>query len=594
MIHRLLSAFTFPMLSKELLEQAQQKRTYAFRFLYCLILYIVVLISVIPELLAISDPMDQFGRGGKVFDQVNSIQMIMIVIFMPIITSGTIAHEKERNTLQLLLLTRLSSWNIVFEKFLSRLLTMFSFLLMSLPLTAVAYALGGVSNTEVWVAFQQNLLLGFLFGAVSIACSSYCASSFSALLMSYLLSVPLLAVSGCCSPILLFGAPGIPVRAPSTLRLVIGFIFGIPFLLVGGVALLYARNVLFDRSTIQPTHPLLRLFRCLDEKFHEMNQNSLTRGIQVLRSTGSFPVDDPIAWRERTHTLAGSPTHLMRLFSLMMIPLSVILFIALSEPTMHSNTLGPIIVILWYVSLLVVLFSSTPLFIREKGRQTLDVLLSIPISTRDLLEQKRAGVVRLIELFQVVLWLVLTANVYMSFRDDSWYVDLLILLVVGLSHRVQLATVSWLGLMLGAWQKHLVRALALGIIGLALVWSEIPRFLLGTFLYPVLNIYYMNFVGAPFPMRDLEWLLPNLETIFRPLWIDDFWNPRYTIRDDIAHFPWSLLIGFVYQVVLWRLVRRMAYTRSRTDLPRLSKEDKIEETDDLQVDAQISPAIGNP
>ncbi len=94
--------------------------------------------------------------------------------------------------------------------------------------------------------------------------------------------------------------------------------------------------------------------------------------------------------------------------------------------------------------------------------------------------------------------------------------------------------------------------------------------------------------------RDLEWLLPNLETIFRPLWIDDFWNPRYTIRDDIAHFPWSLLIGFVYQVVLWRFVRRMAYTRSRTDLPRLSKEDKIEETDDLQVDAQISPAIGNP
>jgi len=597
MIRRLLTAFTFPMLSKELLEQAQQKRTYAFRFLYCLILYIIVLINVVPGLLAIRDPLQQLGRGENVFEQINGIQSFMVIIFMPIITAGTISHEKERNTLQLLLLTRLSSWNIVFEKFLSRLLTMLGFLLMSLPLMAVAYALGGVEDAEVWNAFQMQLMLAFLVGAVSVACSSYCASSFAALMMSYLIS--LLAISvlgGCCLPgqlIFMFGS--LPRFSSVRYLFLFQLIFSIPSLIVGTGVLLYARNVLFDRATVQPSNPLLRLFRWFDEKFHELNQNSVTRGIQVLRTTGSLPEFAPIAWRERTHSLAGSPTHLMRLFSIMMIPLTVILFLALSDRRSSSNSLGPIVVILWYLSLLVVFFSSTPLFIKEKGRQTLDVLLSMPISTDELLEQKRAGVVRLIELFQVVLWLVLSFHIYMTYRTESWHIDLLILVVVGLSHRLQLLTVSWLGVLLGAWQKHLVRALATGMIGIVLVWREIPRYLVSLIAFPLISLWYEVFLGESVPRVGMEWSGPGLEVCITPFWIEGFVGNFYTrLRESFQIAPWFLLISLAYQFFTYRLVRRWAYRRSKRDLPRLTRDENFREEDEAAAGDQISPAMGRP
>ncbi|MCA9098839.1 MAG: hypothetical protein KDA36_10640, partial [Planctomycetaceae bacterium] len=468
------------------------------------------------------------------------------------------------------------------------------FLLMSLPLMAVAYAMGGVVSADVWDAFQMQLMLAFLVGAVSMACSSYCASSFAALMISYLISVLAVTVLSCCSPFLFF-LRAWPMGGVGTFRFLFQFILSIPSFIVGTGILLYARNVLFDRATVQPSHPLLRLFRWFDEKFHELNQNSVTRGIQVLSSKGSLPEFDPIGWRERTHSLAGSPTHLMRLFSIMMIPLTVILFLALSDRRSSSNSLGPIVVILWYLSLLVVFFSSTPLFIKEKGRQTLDVLLSMPISTDELLEQKRAGVVRLIELFQVVLWLVLSFHIYMTYRTESWHIDLLILVVVGLSHRLQLQTVSWLGMLLGAWQKHLVRALATGMIGIVLVWREIPKYLISIFNISLISFWYEVYTEELLSKEFGEGLEAGLETCVCPFWIEGFIGNGYTVlRESLGVVPWFLLISLAYQFFTYRLVRRWAYRRSKRDLPRLSRDENYREGDEAAAGDQISPAMGRP
>jgi len=596
MIRRWLSAFTFPMLSKELLEQAQQKRTYVFRFLYCAVLYFAVLINIVPQLAGAADPMEQLGRGRDILNWVNSIQLWMIFIFMPIVTSGTIADEKEKNTLQLLLLTRLSSWNIVFEKFLSRYLTMLGFLLMSLPLLGVAYALGGVANEAVWNAFQVQLTLAFFLGALSLGCSSYCGTSFSALLLTYFLSI-LFSLCGICFPVLAFFSrfPGIPFRGFTLSGMLLTTLLSIPGMIISFGLLLFARNVLFNRSTVQPTNVLLRIFRRLDSGFQRINRNRMTRGIQVLGSGETFPESDPVAWRERTHSLVGSPTHLMRLFSLMMIPLSVILFIAVTDHRSGSDGLGPIVTVLWFLSLFAVFISSTTLFLKEMNRQTLEVLLSVPLSTGELLEQKRGGASRLIELFQGVVWLVLISKVYLSYQSESWYLDLLILVVLGVCHRLQLLTVSWLGLLLGAWQKHLVRALACGILGVVLVWRQIPRYLISRFGFPIINLWYEVFLGDSAPREGLEWIGPGLEFCFTPLWIAELtWSSYGRVRESVEVFPWSLFLGLAYQWGTYRLVRRWAYRRSKRDLPRLTRDENYRETDEASTEAQTSPAMGSP
>lgn len=599
MIRRLIETFSFPMLGKELREQAQQKRTYAFRFFYCLILYFFVLIDTVPRLIAVQDPLEQLGRGRELFDRVNFIQCLMIVIFMPIIASGAVAYEKERNTLQLLLLTRLSSWNIVFEKFLSRFLTIIGFQLMALPLMAVAYALGGLESDRVWNAFLMQLSLAFVIGALALACSSYCTTSFSALLTTFLLEFVFAGCSACIVPAvwIRMGMGFTYGRLGLSSEIFLWMLNALPPLIVGSGFLLYARNVLFDRATVQPTHHLLKLFHWLDAAFHHINQNNLTRGIEVIPTRISFPENDPVAWRERTHSLAGSPTHLMRLFSFMMIPLSVIIFIALSDVRSSAGPLGPIVVVLWIFSLLVVFISSTPLMLKEKSRQTLDVLLSVPLSSREILEQKRAGVARLITLFQLVLWILLACHIYMIHRDESWYFDLLIFVVLGLSHRLQLIAVSWLGLFLGAWQKHLVRALALGIIGIVFFWKLLPDFLIDMFLSPSTEIWYSSFNANPDSVFIQRWNLQAAgRIILSPLWITGLFG-NYQIREAVVAFPASLLLSLAYQWGMYRLIRRWAFARSKRDLPRLSGETlpgEVIAPEEIPPVAQTSPEIGSP
>lgn len=594
---RLWSFFSFPMLTKELQEQAQQRRTYAIRFLYCLVLYLVVMYAFLPELFAVRDPMEQLGRGKDLFELMSSIQYWMILIFMPIIASGSIAHEKERNTLQLVLLTRLTPWNIVFEKFLSRVLTMFGFLLMALPILAVAYALGGVTASQVWTAFLTQVCLTLIVGAVSMACSAYSATAFGALLSSYLFLTP---IAGCCSFLLIEMTLG--SRAWGPVRnvgfqgqwILEAFLRCLPSLIVTSVILGYATNVLFERATVQPSHPLLRLFRWLDRAFHQINQNPVTRGTVVIRSVSTLPEMDGVAWRERTHSLAGSPTHLMRLFSLMMIPLSVVLFVAMTEPHAVQGSLGPIVVGMWTGALLLVFATSTPLILKEWNRQTLEVLLSVPISTEEILEQKRAGVRRLIDLFQVVLWLVLSFHIYLTHSDETWYFDFLILFTAGASLWLQLATVSWLGMLLGGWQRHLVRAMALGIIGVVLLWWVLPNLLVTHYVWPVVEWWHIVFYEESPKEAGWEWVGGALEIILSPLWILHFGGNYAPVwRNLIDQMPWALPIGLINQWVTYRLVRRWAIRRSKLDLPRLNEGDKSDEGKPSE-GVQTSPAMGSP
>ncbi len=61
------------------------------------------------------------GRGPCLSTRVVEPQTFLILIFLPAMTCGAIAGEKERNTLAVLLTTRLGPLTIVLEKLASRL-----------------------------------------------------------------------------------------------------------------------------------------------------------------------------------------------------------------------------------------------------------------------------------------------------------------------------------------------------------------------------------------------------------------------------------------------------------------------------------------
>ena len=83
--------------------------------------------------------------GRSLFIGLMLVEGLLGAFIAPALTAGTISNERERQTLEFLLLTRLSGANIALGKLCSALSFLFMLLLCSLPVTAVVFLFGGVS-----------------------------------------------------------------------------------------------------------------------------------------------------------------------------------------------------------------------------------------------------------------------------------------------------------------------------------------------------------------------------------------------------------------------------------------------------------------
>ncbi len=183
-----------PLLAKELTEQSARRRTYIIRVVYAVALYGFTLWTFWNQLGSwSSNSFAMIGKGRELFTALAWLQFAGLYLFLPAMTCGVLTSEKERETLGLLLLTKLGPWTIVFEKLFGRLVPMASFVLLSTPLLAVAYSLGGVEAFEIGQLAWALTVTALQVGSLSVACSAWCRTTSSAFLSSYLVGAALIA-----------------------------------------------------------------------------------------------------------------------------------------------------------------------------------------------------------------------------------------------------------------------------------------------------------------------------------------------------------------------------------------------------------------
>ena len=133
---RLLDALSFPLLTRELFVQAARKRTWIVRSL-CVLGLLWFFVEECawrwPD-----DPLVLMGSGNRIFTDLIGFLFLGIYVIVPLGTFALISGEKERDSLMLLLVTRLHPWKIVFEKLLSQMVPAWLFILSALPLLAIA------------------------------------------------------------------------------------------------------------------------------------------------------------------------------------------------------------------------------------------------------------------------------------------------------------------------------------------------------------------------------------------------------------------------------------------------------------------------
>ncbi len=124
--------------------------------------------------------------GQAVFMTLLFLQVLLVVFLAPAATSGAISLEREKQTLDLLTATPVSTLAIVLGKLASALAFVVVLILASIPLTAVVFVFGGVAPEDILRGYVVLLVTALGFGSVGILLSSMTRRTQSATVLTYL------------------------------------------------------------------------------------------------------------------------------------------------------------------------------------------------------------------------------------------------------------------------------------------------------------------------------------------------------------------------------------------------------------------------
>jgi ABC-type transport system involved in multi-copper enzyme maturation permease subunit len=111
--------------------------------------------------------------------------MLCVLLAGPALSAGTLAVERDTRTLEYLLATDLTNWEIVLGKVASRLLQLGGVLASSLPIFALAMLLGGIAPQQLWQLSLFLAALLLLVVAISLIVSMHSLRGKDAILLAY-------------------------------------------------------------------------------------------------------------------------------------------------------------------------------------------------------------------------------------------------------------------------------------------------------------------------------------------------------------------------------------------------------------------------
>ncbi len=366
-----------PVLQRELISNLRAPRAFLLMLVYQIALAAVVLIAY-PRDTRI-DLSRESASAQRLVDFFFVGQFAIASLMAPSFTAGAISGEKERKTYEMLLASPLRPWVIVSGKLVAALAHLVVLVSGSLPIIMLCLPLGGVSIYELLAAYVGLLSAIFLFGSISMYCSSYFKRTSASLVVSYVLILPILIV-GVVSWLSLAQQGDFRLFATVTFVPVVCLVAGFMMLAVTARRLLYPPDVGSQGSEVVD----------LDQEQKE------AVGLVIQRD--QFPdnlfapprrktlMDDnanPVYDKEMHAELFSQGTLMLRLViqlsMVLAIPLmAVLLFLA---PNYASYYVGYVLIF----NILAAPVFTAGSITSERERQTLDLLLTTTISSWEIM-----------------------------------------------------------------------------------------------------------------------------------------------------------------------------------------------------------------
>ncbi|WP_028309028.1 ABC transporter permease [Desulfitibacter alkalitolerans] len=175
-----------PVLTKEL---KQRFRTFRGPLVVVLYLGAVVAITLAFVYLSTRHGVGTFqpDRSRELFIMLSMLQLFMIAFVTPGMSAGVISSERERQTLNILLTTRLSPASIILSKLISSLSFTLLLVITTLPVYAVVTLYGGIAPKQLAGVFGLYLLNMVFFGSVGVFLSTWIRKTAISTVISYAL-----------------------------------------------------------------------------------------------------------------------------------------------------------------------------------------------------------------------------------------------------------------------------------------------------------------------------------------------------------------------------------------------------------------------
>jgi ABC-type transport system involved in multi-copper enzyme maturation permease subunit len=123
--------------------------------------------------------------GTGIFIGLLVLQTLLVLVLAPAFTSGAISLEREKQTLDLLVTTPISSLSIVLGKLFSALAWAFLLIVASIPLTAIVFVFGGVAPEDLVRGYIVLLVEAFGLGCLGLFFSALLKRTLAATIVTF-------------------------------------------------------------------------------------------------------------------------------------------------------------------------------------------------------------------------------------------------------------------------------------------------------------------------------------------------------------------------------------------------------------------------
>lgn len=182
-----------PIFGKELRTTARRKRTYLLRvvylgalFLFMLLVYTETAGRLDARSVGVAERAQREAElGAAFFGTFAMFNVIALALIAPVLTATAVGAERLARTLNVLLMTPITSWQIASGKLFSRMLTALTLIGLSLPVLAVVRLLGGVDLDRMIGVLAVCCATALACAALGLLFSTFINRAYAVILLSY-------------------------------------------------------------------------------------------------------------------------------------------------------------------------------------------------------------------------------------------------------------------------------------------------------------------------------------------------------------------------------------------------------------------------